>query len=85
MPGVSYGDITIAGLRVCAAVCTFPPTSLVRAILAAGYLGHAMASDVAVGGVVFNAILSGLAAAVVLFAGLWLRDRRSRTPAPFAS
>jgi hypothetical protein len=83
-PGVSYDDIAIAGLRMCAAVCTFPPTSFVRAILTAGYLGHAMVSHPEIGGALFTAILSGLAAAVVLFGGLYLRDRRSRTVAPFA-
>lgn len=65
---------------VCKALSAFPPTSFVGAILMTGYLGGAMASHVEIGSSVFAHILFG----VMLWGGLWLRDRRLREWLPFS-
>ena len=70
---------------ICAAACAFPPTSFVSAILTAGYLERALVSHLEIGGALVTAVLSGLCLGVALLGGLWLRDRRSRRLASFAS
>jgi hypothetical protein len=70
---------------VCTALYALPPTSFVGAILMTGYLGGAMASHVRIGSPLFTHILFGFYLGVMLWGGLWLRDRRLRTLLPFAN
>src|ERR1700722_14220833 len=77
----SLGVITIA----CTILYAIPPTSILGAILMTGYLGGAMASHVRIGSPLFSHVLFGFYLGVMLWGGLWLRDRRLRTLLPFAS
>lgn len=70
---------------VCTALCAFPPASFVGAILMTGYLGGAMATHVRIGSPLLTHILFGFYLGILLWGGLWLRDRRPRTMLPFAS
>jgi DoxX-like family len=69
---------------ICTALYAFPPTSFVGAILMTGYLGGAMASHVRIGSPLFTHILFGFYLGVMVWGGLWLRDRRLRSLLPFA-
>ena len=75
----SLGIITI----VCTVLYSIPPTSILGAILVAIYLGGAMASHVQIGGPLFTHVLFGLYLGLMLWGGLWLRDRNLRTLIPF--
>ena len=77
----SLGAISL----VCTALYAFPPTSFVGAILMTGYLGGAMASHVRIESPLFTHILFGFYLGVMVWGGLWLRDRRVRELLPFAS
>ena len=72
----SIGIISI----VCTLLASFPPTSFVGAILLTGKLGGALAPHLRIGAPPFAHLLVGLAFALVLCGGLWLRDRLRRTP-----
>ena len=75
----TLGAITIA----CTVLYAVPPTSILGAILLTGYLGGAMASHVRIGSPLFSHILFGFYLGLMLWGGLWLRDRRLRTLIPF--
>ena len=75
----SLGVITIA----CTAMYAIPSTSILGAILLTGYLGGAMASHLRIGSPLFSHTLFGLYLGVMVWAGLWLRDRNLRTLIPF--
>ena len=75
----SLGIITI----VCAALYSIPPTSILGAILHTGYRAGAMASHVRIGSPLFTHTLFGLYLGLLLWGGLWLRDRRLRGLIPF--
>ena len=75
----SLGVITIA----CTAMYAIPSTSILGAILLTGYLGGAMASHLRIGSPLFTHTLFGLYLGVMVWAGLWLRDRNLRTLIPF--
>src|SRR3954454_4340799 len=75
----SLGVITI----VCTLLYSIPPTSILGAILLTGYLGGAMASHVRIGSPLFTHTLFGLYLGLMVWGGLWLRDRRLRTLIPF--
>ena len=75
----SLGVITI----VCTVLYSFPPTSILGAILLTGYLGGAMASHVRIGSPLFTHILFGFYLGLMLWAGLWLRDPSLRQLIPF--
>jgi DoxX-like family len=75
----SLGIITI----VCTVLYSIPPTSILGAILLTGYLGGAMASHVRIGSPLFTHTLFGLYLGLMLWCGLWLRDRNLRTLIPF--
>ena len=77
----SLGAISL----VCTALYALPPTSFVGAILMTGYLGGAMASHVRIGSPLFTHVLFGFYLGVMVWGGLWLRDRRLRELLPFAS
>ena len=75
----SLGLITI----VCTVLYTIPPTSIVGAILLTGYLGGAMASHVRIGSPLFSHMLFGFYLGLMVWGGLWLRDRSLRALIPF--
>ena len=75
----SLGIITI----VCTALYAVPPTSILGAILLTGYLGGAMATHVRVGSPLSTHSLFGLYLGLMVWGGLWLRDRDLRSLLPF--
>ena len=74
----SLGFITIA----CTVLYAIPPTSILGAILLTGYLGGAVASHVRIGSPLFSHMLFGFYLALMVWGGLWLRDRRMRPLIP---
>src|SRR3981189_3741686 len=75
----TLGVITVA----CTVLYAIPPTSILGAILLTGYLGGAMASHLRTGGPLFSHILFGFYLGLMLWGGLWLRDRGLRALIPF--
>jgi hypothetical protein len=75
----SLGVITV----VCTVLYSIPPTSILGAILVTGYLGGAIASHVRIGSPLFSHTLFGLYLGLMLWGGLWLRDRNLRSRLPF--
>src|SRR3984893_5320606 len=75
----SLGVITI----VCTILYSIPPTSILGAILVTGYLGGAIASHVRIGSPLFSHTLFGLYLGLMVWSGLWLRDRNLRSLLPF--
>jgi DoxX-like family len=75
----SLGVITVA----CTVLYAIPPTSFVGAILLTGYLGGAMASHLRIGSPLFSHTLFGFYLGLMVWGGLWLRDRRLRALLPF--
>ena len=75
----SLGVITV----VCTVLYSIPPTSILGAILMTGYLGGAIASHVRIGSPLFSHTLFGLYLGLMLWGGLWLRDRNLRSLLPF--
>lgn len=75
----SLGFITLA----CTILYAIPPTSILGAILLIGYLGGAMASHLRIGSLLFTHALFGLYLGLMVWGGLWLRDRNLRTLVPW--
>jgi hypothetical protein len=75
----SLGVITV----ICTVLYSMPPTSILGAILVTGYLGGAIASHVRIGSPLFSHTLFGLYLGLMLWGGLWLRDRNLRSLLPF--
>src|ERR1700710_832939 len=75
----SLGAITL----ICTVLYAVPPTSILGAILLTGYLGGAMASHVRIGSPLFSHTLFGLYLGLMVWGGLWLRDRNLRALIPF--
>ncbi|WP_244425489.1 DoxX family protein [Bradyrhizobium sp. STM 3843] len=71
----ALGLITIA----CTVLYAIPPTSMVGAILVTGYLGGAIAAHVRIGSPLVSYALFGLYLGLMVWGGLWLRDRHLRT------
>ena len=88
MDRIGYGSSeTLArSLGVMTLVCTIlyaiPPTSILGAILLTGYLCGAMASHLRIGSPLFSHILFGFYLGLMLWGGLWLRDRNLRALIP---
>jgi hypothetical protein len=76
----SLGLITL----VCTVLYAVPPTSILGAILLTGYLGGAIASHVRIGSPLFSHVLFGLYLGLMVWGGLWLRDRNLRALLPFS-
>lgn len=76
---MGYPESAILGIGVVLLLCTLlyllPRTAIFGAVLLTGYLGGAVASHVRIGAPVFN-VLFPVIVAVLLWGGLWLRDRR---------
>jgi len=89
MDRIGYGssDGLARALGVISIACTvlyaIPPTSILGAILLTGYLGGAMASHVRIGSPLFTHTLFGLYLGLMVWGGLWLRDRNLQTLIPF--
>jgi hypothetical protein len=75
----SLGVITLA----CTILYAIPPTSILGAVLLTGYLGGAMASHLRIGSPLFTHTLFGLYLGLLVWGGLWLRDRTLRSLLPF--
>lgn len=76
----SLGLITL----VCTVLYAVPPTSILGAILLTGYLGGAIASHVRIGNPLFSHVLFGFYLGLMVWGGLWLRDRNLRALLPFS-
>ena len=75
----SLGLITI----VCTVLYSVPPTSILGAILLTGYLGGAIASHLRIGSPLFTHTLFGLYLGLMVWGGLWLRDKNLQPLIPF--
>lgn len=82
---LGYPESDIVGIGVVLLVSTllyiFPRTSILGAILLTGYLGGATASQVRVDAGWFN-VMFAVTFGVLVWVGLWLRDRRVRNLLP---
>ncbi len=82
---LGYPESTIVGIGVALTISTLiyviPRTSVLGAVLLTGYLGGAVASNVRAGAGWFN-MLFPVVFAVLIWGGLWLRDRRLRNLLP---
>ena len=89
MERMGYGssDALMRGLGAITIVCTvlyaIPPTSILGAILLTGYLGGAIASHVRIESPLFTHTLFGVYLGLMLWGGLWLRDRNLQGLIPF--
>ena len=72
-------------LLVGVAVFAIPRTSVLGAILLTGYLGGAVASQLRVGLPLFSNVLAPVYIGVLIWGGLFLRDRRLRALIPVRS
>ena len=72
-------------LLVGVAVFAIPRTSVLGAILLTGYLGGAVASQLRVGLPLFSNVLAPVYIGVLIWGGLFLRDRRLRALLPVRS
>ena len=63
---------------------SFEITSILGAILLTGYLGGAMASHMRIGSPLFSHILFGFYLGLMVWGGLWLRNRSLRGLMPFS-
>jgi hypothetical protein len=75
----TLGAITIASTILYA----IPPTSILGAILLTGYLGGAIASHVRIDSPLFSHVLFGFYIGLMVWGGLWLRDRSLSRLIPF--
>lgn len=67
---------------VCTVLYAFPRTSVLGAILLTGYLGGAIAAHLRVGSPLFTHDLFGAYLGVLVWGGLYLRDKRLRALIP---
>ena len=78
---MGYPAATLTGIGLALITCTLlyiiPRTSIFGAMLLTGYLGGAVASQVRAGAGSFELVFPVLFA-VLVWGGLWLRDRRAR-------
>jgi len=83
---LGYPEGVIQGLGIALLICTIlytvPRTSVLGAILLTGYLGGAVASNLRVGSPLFSNVLFPVYFALVLWGGLYLRDKRLRGLVP---
>ncbi|MFL6835705.1 MAG: DoxX family protein [Bradyrhizobium sp.] len=89
MDRMGYGssESFARSLGIIAVVCTvlysIPPTSILGAILVTGYLGGSIASHVRIGSPLFTHTLFGLYLGLMVWGGLWVRDRSLQSLIPF--
>ncbi len=68
---------------VCILLYMIPRTSVLGAILLTGYLGGAVDANVRMGAPLFSLVLAPVYVAIVLWAGLYLRDSHLRAALRF--
>jgi hypothetical protein len=68
-------------LLICTALYVIPRTSVLGAILLTGYLGGATASNVRMGGPLFNIVFPSLLG-ILIWGGIYARDARLRALIP---
>jgi hypothetical protein len=68
---------------VCLTLYLLPRTAVLGAVLWTGYLGGAIATHVRLGNPLFTHTLFPIYIALLLWGGLWLRDRTLRAVLPF--
>jgi hypothetical protein len=80
MAGLGYGSEVAPMLAivelVCLALYVYPKTAVLGAILLTGYLGGAVASNLRVGYSVFGNVLFPVYTGILLWGGLYLRDKK---------
>jgi hypothetical protein len=83
---LGYQETVIQGLGIALLVCTIlyaiPSTSVFGAILLTGYLGGAVASNLRAGSPLFSNVLFPVYFALILWGGLYLREKRLRELVP---
>jgi hypothetical protein len=83
---LGYQENVILGLGIVQLACTVvylvPRTSILGAILLAGYLGGAVATHVRIGDSLFS-VFFPVILGVLVWGGLWLRDGRLRALLPW--
>jgi len=77
---LGYPTNSVFGIGVVLLVCTLlyaiPRTSILGAVLLTGYLGGAIATHVRVGNPLFSHVLFPVYLGILIWGGLFLRDRR---------
>lgn len=68
-----------ATLLICVVIYAIPRLAVVGAVLLTGYLGGAVATHLRVGDPLFSHVLFPIYFAVLIWGGLYLRDRRVRS------
>ena len=78
--GFGAGSIQAIGiiLLACVTIYVTPRTSIIGAILLTGYLGGAVATNLRIGTPLFSNILFPVYFGILVWAGLYLRNRRVR-------
>jgi hypothetical protein len=83
---IGYPVAVIRPLGVVGLLCTvlyaIPRTAILGAILLTGYLGGAVASKVRIEDPMFNSVLFGVYFGLLVWGGLFLRDRALRSLIP---
>ena len=79
---LGYPENTVLGIGLvqllCVALYVIPQTSILGAILLTGYLGGAIATHLRHGDPLFSHTIFPIYVALLLWGGLYLRDRRVR-------
>jgi DoxX-like family len=84
-PGVATARRLGITLLACTVLHAIPRTAVLGAILLTGFLGGAIATHLRVGSPLFSHVLFGAYLGVMLWGGLYLRDRRLRALLPLRS
>jgi hypothetical protein len=83
---LGYPESVVVPLGIILLICTIlyilPPTAMLGAILLTGYLGGAVASHLRHGDALFSNVLFPTYVGILLWVGLYLRDRRLRALVP---
>lgn len=83
---LGYPESAITGIGVTLLVCTllylWPRTAILGAILLTGFLGGAVATHVRVGNPLFSHMLFPVYLGVLIWGGLYLRDKAVRAMIP---
>jgi DoxX-like family len=84
---MGYPEGALVGLGVVVLICVvlyiIPNTAVLGAILLTGYLGGAVATHVRHGDPLFSSVLAPVYFAILLWAGLYLREPRLAALIPF--
>jgi hypothetical protein len=68
----------------CAGLCAFPAASIFGSLLLICYVGATVSLHIRTGSPLFSHILFGFCLGVMVWSGLWLRDRKLRTLWPLS-